>query len=395
MKRYLASLLCLCAPVLAEESQPVSLPAADVSAGVNLSLANEARAAMRRGMDWLVAQQNEAGHWSVPDYPALTALPLWALAQGRSSHAEAIQKARDFILSCVREDGSICREPAEKRKGGGLCNYNTALCMVALHALGDSSLTEIIQKARAFVASGQHFGGDIYEGGMGYDAATDRPYADLSNSYMAYEAMRMTESVEDLRKAGDPRADLDWESAQRFISRIQNLPESNDQPWARNATEEDRGGFAYRPDSSMAGAVTNESGGIRFRSYGSMTYAGLLSFIYARVDKSDPRVASAFDWAMRHWTLDENPGMGAQGMYYFFNVLSKGLAAYGQDVIPTADGPSVNWREALIQRLVSLQKVDPKTGGGYWVNDEGRWMENDPILVTSYSILAMQLALGH
>jgi squalene-hopene/tetraprenyl-beta-curcumene cyclase len=324
----------------------------------------------------------------------LTALPLWALVQGGSENKDAIEKGKAFVLSCVRDDGSICREPKEAKKGGGLCNYNTALCMVALNALGDPDLTGIIQKARKFVAEGQHLGSDIYNGGMGYDAETGRPYADLSNTYLAYEAMRLTENVEDLRKAGDPRADLNWEAARQFVSRIQNLPGSNDQAWAQNVADEDRGGFAYKPDSSMAGAVTNEAGEIRLRSYGSMTYAGLLSFIYANVDKNDPRVQSAFQWATAHWNLSENPGMGGQGLYYFLNVLSKGLAAYGTDVITLADGQQVNWREAVIMKLISLQKVDAKSGAGYWVNDEGRWMENDPVLVTSYCVLALEIALG-
>jgi squalene-hopene/tetraprenyl-beta-curcumene cyclase len=125
-----------------------------------------------------------------------------------------------------------------------------------------------------------------------------------------------------------------------------------------------------------------------------MTYAGLLSLIYAKVDRHDPRVASAFDWAVRHWDLSENPGMGAQGHYYFLHVLPKTLAAYGQDVLTLSDGKTLNWREETIKKLLSLQKIDPKSGHGYWVNDEGRWMENDPVLVTSYCLLALEVSLG-
>lgn len=370
----------------------IPLPAIGPSAGVSGSLANEARAAIDRGMKWLVAKQDEQGHWSSPDFPALTALPLWALARGNSGDQAAMDKAVTYILSCARDDGAICREPAEARKGGGLCNYNTALCMVALHETGRADLVPFVQKARVFVAGTQHLGDDIYRGGMGYDEETGRPYADLSNSYIAYEAMKLTERVEDLRTATEQRADLDWAAARQFVSRIQNLPGHNDQPWASDAPEE-KGGFAYKPDSSMAGSVTNEDGSIRLRSYGSMTYAGLLSFIYADVDKTDPRVASAYEWASKQWNLDENPGMGLQGLYYYYNVLAKGLAAYGSDLVPLPDGGQVNWREALIRKLVSLQKIEPD-GTGYWVNSEGRWWEADPTLVTSYSLLALEIALG-
>jgi squalene-hopene/tetraprenyl-beta-curcumene cyclase len=376
------------------ELPPVELSARQGEPGpVPLSLTNEAGAAVDRAVKWLLAQQQDDGHWSNPDFPALTGLPLWALALTKSSEKAAMDKAVQFILSCVHEDGSIWREPKEERKGGGLSNYNTAICMVALHALGDSELVPVVQKARRFIAGTQHLGSDLYEGGMGYDPETGRPYADLSNTYVAYEAMRLTENVEDLRQSGEEHADLNWEAARKFISRIQNLPESNDQPWA-SGDPENKGGFIYKPDASQAGTTTAEDGTVRFRSYGSMTYAGLLSFIYAEVDRNDARVQSAFDWAARHWTLNENPGMGAQGLYYFYNVLSKGLAMYGQDQIPLSDGGSVNWRNELIRKLISLQKVDPVTGHGYWANEEGRWWEADPVLVTSYSIIALQIALG-
>lgn len=354
-------------------------------AAANRSLANEARAAIDRGVKWLLEQQNAEGHWSNPDFPALTALPVWAIVQGGSPDQEAVDKAVKYILSCVHEDGSIWREPKEKQKGGGLSNYNTALCMVALHAVGGAELVPVVQKARRFTAGSQHLGADDYRGGMGYDPETGRPYADLSNTYVAYEAMRLTENIEDLRKSGDPRADLDWKAAQEFLDKIQQKP---------SATNDDNaGGFAYHPSESKAGTYTNEAGEIRFRSYGSMTYAGLLSLIYAEVGKEDGRVQSAFDWATKHWTLEENPGMGAEGLYYFYNVLSKALAACGQDALTLKDGSRINWRNELIRKLVGLQKIDPKTGNGYWVNESGRWWEADPVLVTSYSLLALEVAL--
>ncbi len=381
MLRRIVLLLALsCATGFAEGNSPVSQ-----------SLANEAKAALDRGIQWLINKQAPDGSWSNPDFPALTALPLWALAQSGQSETAAIDRAVAHILLSVNPDGSICRTPKQEMKGGGLCNYNTAVAMVALNAVGRPDLVPLVQKARHLIAGTQHMGGDLYEGGMGYDPGTGRPYADLSNSYMAYEAMRLTENVEDLRKAGDARADLNWEAAQKFIQRVQNLPGSNDQPWASDDPAE-RGGFAYKPDSSMAGAVTNADGTIRLRSYGSMTYAGLLSFIYAKVDKDDERVKSAYEWSTKHWSLAENPGMGQQGLYYFYNVMAKALAAHGSEYIMREDGSRVGWREELIKQLISLQKIEPD-GTGYWVNSEGRWWEADPVLVTSYCLLALEIAL--
>jgi squalene-hopene/tetraprenyl-beta-curcumene cyclase len=359
---------------------------------VSESLQNEGRAAANRAVKWLVSQQNTDGYWSNSEFPALTALPLWALVKSGTENQDAIDRAVAYLVSTANADGSFCREPSEKRKGGGLCNYNTALAIVALHAVGNPEHIQLIQKARTYIASTQHFGDDIYKGGMGYDAGTGRPYADLSNSYLAFEAMKLTENVEDLRTATDERADLDWKAAEEFIQRVQNRPESNDQPWASDDPE-NAGGFAYKPDSSMAGSVTNADGSIRLRSYGSMTYAGLLSFIYADVDKNDPRVQSAFEWTQKNWTLDENPGMQLQGLYYYYQTLAKALSAMDANTIQKTDGTTVNWRTEMIKKLISLQQIDPATGGGFWVNTEGRWWEADPVLVTSYSLLALTMAL--
>jgi squalene-hopene/tetraprenyl-beta-curcumene cyclase len=193
---------------------------------------------------------------------------------------------------------------------------------------------------------------------------------------MSYEAMYLTRRLKDLQSDA-PDADLDWEAAIAFVNSLQN----------------EDGGFIYKPGESKAGAVTNEAGEVTFRSYGSMTYAGLLSLIYADMDREDPRVRSAVDWAVAHWTLEENPGMGQEGLYYFYNVLTKALAAYGQDVLHTADGETLAWRPAVVRRLVSLQRIDEQ-GRGFWQNPEGRWWEQDPVLVTAYSLIALQIAMG-
>ena len=356
------------------------------------SLEREAQAAIQRGIRFLIAHQNEQGHWSNEDFPALTALPLWALMRGGRERDEHIDKGVAFILSSVHEDGSIYRTPSEKIKGGGLVSYNTALCMVALDAMGDPTLRPVILKARRFLANHQYLGDDVYRGGMGYDANQDRAYTDLSNSYMAYEAMRITENLKDFPQEGDRQADLDWRAALEFIQRCHNHPAYNDQPWTTDHPDHE-GGFVYNPENTRAGTFTDKDGVVRFRSFGSMTYAGMLSYIYADVDKNDPRVQSAFAWARKHWTLEENPGTGQEGLYYYYHVLSKGLSAYGEDHIRPAESEPFNWRVELTKKLLSLQKIDEETGFGYWVNDMGRYWESDKILVTSYSLLALELAL--
>ena len=120
-----------------------------------------------------------------------------------------------------------------------------------------------------------------------------------------------------------------------------------------------------------------------------MTYAGLESMIYAQVDKNDPRIQSALQWAARHWSVDENPGMGAKGLYYYYNIMAKSLSIAGVETLSGTQGDPILWKNQLMQKLVSLQKPD-----GSWVNSEGQFWESDAMLVTSYSTLVLEYALG-
>lgn len=349
-------------------------------------LAAEGHAALARGAAWLAAQQQPDGHWGTPEMPALTALGMWALQSANATeYQDVIARAMVFVLTSVHEDGSIWRAPSMERRGGGLANYNTAVCMTALHALGRPELVPVIQKARTYLAQIQYLDDSVYRGGMGYDAKSDRAYADLSNSYMAYEAMRLTQDVEDLRAAGDPKADLDWAAVQEFLAQVQNLKSVNTNSYVSEDADS-QGGFSYTPGAGAT--ITNAAGKVTLRSYGSMTYAGLLSLLYAEVDENDVRVQSAKDWARHHWSLDENPGMGQEGLYYFFNVLAKSLAAAGDETLTLPDGRTVVWREEIARKLIALQKPD-----GFWVNENNRWWEADPNLVTAYTLLALATAL--
>ena len=133
----------------------------------------------------------------------------------------------------------------------------------------------------------------VYFGGIGYGSRQD--VKDLSNLNIAIQA---------LKESGSDDQEV-WDKAIKFLENTQNRSESNDQSWAGND-----GGFIYSPDGESK-AGTDAAGSPR--SYASMTYAGLLSFIYANVDKNDERVKAAFEWIKEHFTLEENYGMGSQG----------------------------------------------------------------------------------
>ncbi len=115
-----------------------------------------------------------------------------------------------------------------------------------------------------------------------------------------------------------------------------------------------------------------------------MTYAGLKSMIYAGLTPKDPRVKAALEWITKHYTLDENPGMGKAGQFYYYHTFAKTLDVLGEKTLTDAQGEKHNWRKDMIEKLADLQRDN-----GSWVNSADRWYEGDPNLVTAYSLMAL------
>jgi squalene-hopene/tetraprenyl-beta-curcumene cyclase len=330
---------------------------------LSLSLRYEVDAALNRSLDWLAAEQKANGSWSSPKTPALTGLALWAFT--RSEHPDApkiIENALTHILSCRQKDGGFYVSN-DANGGGSLASYNTAICMTALYAADRDELTPHLLRARDYVARAQHYGADAYRGGFGYDTPSGRAYTTLLSAFHTAQAMHATSGTETNRPAGK-RVDINWTDVVESIEQPRLETQTNTQNIATNT--------------------------ITLRRYGSMTYAGLLAMIYANISPEDVRVRSALDWCMKHWSLDENPGMGKDGLYFFYNVLARALDAADVDYIRLENGTDLDWREALANKLLSLQKIDSR-GRGYWQNTDTRYWENDPVLATVYSILALQL----
>lgn len=351
----------------------------------NISYENELQHAIDRGLRFLVTNQNANGWWSTEEHPAVTALVLTAFKgdpSGKYSGAHPqLDKGYAYLLSCVQPDGGIHRS--------NLVTYNTSISMLGLMAANKRDYEPVVLKARERLVSLQRdFGAKgavdtVFDGGVGYGSKYE--HSDMGNTAQALEALYYSKRL--LKDRPPSGEDLNWDAAIAFLQSCQNLPGHNTQSWA-SADPRHKGGFIYYPGHSMAGGETNESGRVTLRSYGSISYAGLLSYIYADLKKDDQRVTAVYDWLRGNYTLEENPGMGAQGLYYYFHTMAKALAAYGVEQLELTNGRSVAWRKDLSRRLLDLQQKD-----GSWVNDNGRWWEKDPALVTAYGVLTMEIIL--
>lgn len=382
MRAIVIWMLALCASAFAVRAAEV----AAVRQPKDVSFANEVEHSLARGLTWLQANQNSNGWWSTPEQPAVTALVLTAFVGNpknryRSPEPAWLKRGYGFVLASAQPDGGIHRS--------NLVTYNTSISMMALLAANRPEYDPVIRKARAFLVGLQRDFSDkgrlddVFDGGIGYGSKYQ--HSDMGNTLAALEAIYYSRNLNADQKLSDTK-DLDWAAAIQFLQNCQNLPAYNQQKWASDDAK-NKGGFVYYPGHSMAGGETNATTGrIALRSYGSISYGGMLSYIYANLKRDDPRVVAVFDWLRANYTLDENPGMGPQGLYYYLHTMTKALTAYGVEELELKDGRKLNWRKEVAMRLLNLQRQD-----GSWFNDNARWLEKDPALVTSYAVLSLEM----
>jgi squalene-hopene/tetraprenyl-beta-curcumene cyclase len=344
-----------------------------LASGNSVRAADEAQLGpmVGRGIAFLESAQAEDGSYSSHAGTGVTSLVTTALLQnGRTPQDPSIARSLAFLQRGVRDDGGIYQAGSLHR------NYETCLAVFCFSAANrDGKYDALLKNAEAFLKKLQwddeegHDPSSTSHGGAGYGNHS-RP--DLSNTSFMIDA---------LHSLGRDKDDPAIQRALLFISRCQNLEtENNDTKFAAKNPD---GGFYYTiaaGGSSQAGE-TPEGG---LRSYGSMTYSGLKSMIYAGVGPKDPRVKAARKWIAKHYTLKENPNLGTSGHFYYLHTLAKAMDATGEDEIIDSSGVAHNWRKELIAELASRQLDD-----GSWINENQRWLEGDPNLVTGYVLLAL------
>jgi len=332
-----------------------------------------------QGIDYLRSQgQSPNGAYSAGSGPGVTALVTTAMLRNNVDPKDPlVQRSLDYLKTFIHKDGGIYAKESKYR------NYETSLavmCFAEANRSYPGTYDTIIKNASQFIKGLQYDDGEGHDrtskfyGGAGY-GKHKRP--DLSNTGIMIDA---------LVAAGASPDDEAIQKAIMFVSRCQNLEtEHNDTKWSVKNPD---GGFYYTGaagGSSQAKWDPSESEETQgLRSYGSMTYMGLKSLIYAGLTADDPRVRAATEWIRKNYGLDVNPGLGKQGLYYYYHTFAKALDALNVDTFLDASGNQHDWRRELTEKLASEQQAN-----GSWINSQSRWLEADPNLVTGYALLAL------
>ncbi len=338
--------------------------------------AAEVKTIADKGYAFLKSKQAENGSIAARETrgPGVTSLAIASLIRlGYGPDDPVVAKGLKYLESQVKPDGGVYAQ--------GLQTYTTSLALVAFkEANAGGKYDKVIASAAKYVKTLQYGEGvdpkDAKFGGAGYDG-TGRP--DLSNTQILLDG---------LAAAGIPKDDPAFKRAVAFVSRSQNLPgEFNDQPYAKKTSDADKGGFVYNfsDASNDKSPKRTPEGGLR--SEGGMTYAGLKSFLYAGVGKDNPRVVAALKWIKSHYTLEENPGQGQSGLFYYYQTFAKAMALLGEDKFEDAKAVKHDWRKELFDVLKSKQKAD-----GSWSNPNKAFLEDNPELATSFALLALSYA---
>lgn len=237
--------------------------------------------------------------------------------------------------------------------------YDTALCMLAYIAADRGSGTtqhrNVITQAKEYLLSVQS-DDDItnrYYGGWGYPRDG---VADLSNTQWVVMALDAAYDYLGLTKPS-PSVGGTWTNKLlQFLDHCQRMD----------------GGFEYREGDWNYSA-------------GSTSAAGLWSLLLAGLHQPEARITAVQNWISDNYTLDENPGRGSTGLYYYYATLAKAFTMAGWSTITDATGNAHNWYAELKDKLEGLQHAD-----GYWVNSNSGLWEGTKDLCTAYALLALQ-----
>ncbi|MBI5434180.1 MAG: hypothetical protein HZA52_15205 [Planctomycetes bacterium] len=313
--------------------------------------------ALERAGAWLAAREREDGAFAPAARAevclvAATALALWSLEEPDPVLLEldASRRAADFLSRRRQPDGGLY-DPSR-----GLAVYTSGVASRALR----------VHAARTGDADARRLANDVElyaRGRRSPESAVDGELA--ARATAGPEAARAARALLDARRG---ELDAAERRALDFLSRCE--------------AKDGRAPARLRPPGALVAAD-------------GFTYEDLLPYVYLEVAPEEQVAQRALSSLRASFTVERNPDLtrrygaagfpGNQGLYYYFLIAAKTLDVHGLAILEVEGSGRREAARELAARLERLQLDD-----GSWRNPDGRWWEDEPVLTTSYAVLALK-----
>ncbi len=344
----------------------------------NYSLRNESVLAIDKGLAWLREHQNAHGTWGQPTSTLQTGLALTAFLRqpihkyDTDLKPEFLEKSLDYFREGLQRHGYLTQDPSAEAA------YVIARVLTATNLSEWNGINKNIEKnidtnlRAAFPPPPKK---------NQAKAATEAHQPQTSVSFE--EAFRMLETLYLISLGTDSPSyhkDPSFSTMIDVLSKLQCLRT----PKSTISKSTDYGGFACDPDGTrqitIAWKATDHACALS-------TYTGLFGLISGGLKPTDSRVTAALDWIGRHYTLQENAGMGSEGYYRSLNRMAKALSLAKIRDLSLTGGRKIDWAREETLKIMDLQNID-----GSWMNRGSQeQMESDPVFVTAEMVLTLEL----
>ena len=346
---------------------------------------------IEEGLDWLTSRQNHDGSW-IWDVGVTALCVLSYLNNNITEENDTVANAIDYLVDqidmsakYVNGTGNISfHYPPIGDEGRG--TYYASMAILALKATLNPEYLDEINTLGEWLAWSQWDEDCPWEninntnwkyGGFGYGGHSR---SDLSNTQWALMGL---DAWGNLSKDHEM-----WEKAIYFIERCQYLEEYNTEPWAHNESymSHNSGGFVYLPNNEEEGP----HGLQQMEAYGSMTAAGIWSYMLCGIDAADERIQAGLDWFTRNYTWEANPGWGEDSaLYYYYLTLAKAFTMTDTETIEVADGYFTEdgnyvWVDDMVENLTGLRVWNES----YWLGTS--FYEENGEMATAYALLSLE-----
>ncbi len=306
---------------------------------------------------------------------ALSALALWAIVQtGQTTQDRRVcLQLSEFLASHRQEDGGIY----DPRRGFAV--YTSGIAAQALHSYhGRSSNPDVDKLWRNAEIFAQR--GGVPESLVDEDAVDGTRQQDSAARARSLLGTSTSRSAgPEGQEAADATAEVgEGDKRKRALEFLAGIS----------------------PDTARRQPLRTRLPGGSPQDLGAtdpLSYDDILRLIYLDLRPEHQVVQRAQAAIRSSYTLERNPDLtkrygstgfqrGTQGLYYYYLALARSLATGRRPLVETDDGKAFDWVRELALRLVRLQAPD-----GSWRNEDGRWWEDEPVLVTTYALLALDL----